>query len=125
METNGFWDLARTLFIILIVIFAIIILINIVVLSRTDRLQTDATASFNFLLITAFSMSIDFFANIFFWYMFGMCAWWFVFFKMQERVYCLLPAIDSYEVNYHPYDAMLISLTVFKFFSLFKKILFD
>jgi len=56
---------------------------------------------------------------MFFWYMFAMCAWWFVFFKMQERVYCLMPSLDSYDANYHPYDAMLISLTVFKFLSLF------
>jgi len=73
----------------------------------------------------AFSLSIDLFSNIFFWFMFAMTGWWFVFYKLQERVYCLMPALDSYAENYHPYDAMLISLVVLKFISIAKKIVLD
>lgn len=33
----------------------------------------------------------DYFSIMFFWYIFGVSLYWFVFFKMQERVYCFLP----------------------------------
>lgn len=72
----------------------------------------------------AIVIAMEMFTSIFFWYLFAMCSWWFVFYKLQDRVYCLLPSIsdDSYIKNYYPYDAMLISLTVIKFLQLLYKI---
>ena len=31
--------------------------------------------------------TLDFFSTIYFWYLFFMIGYWFVFYKMQERVF--------------------------------------
>ena len=54
-----------------------------------------------------------------------MCAWWFVFYKLQERVYCLLPPLGSFAENYQQYEGMLIALTVCKALAIFYKIVFE
>jgi len=41
-----------------------------------------------------------------FWYLFLMTGYWFVFFKLQERVYCFLPELNSFEINYEPFDIL-------------------
>ena len=35
-----------------------------------------------------------------------MTGYWFIFFKLQERVYCFLPDMNSFYVNYQPYDIL-------------------
>jgi len=76
-------------------------------------------------IIRGFTTLVELFANFFFWYTFAMTGWWFVFFKLQERVYCLLPALDTFDLNYYPYESMLIAVTVCKFLSLAYKINFE
>jgi len=44
------------------------------------------------------------FSTLFFWYIFAMTGYWFVFFKLQERVYCFLPGLNTYYENYYRYD---------------------
>lgn len=50
--------------------------------------------------------ALDLFSTLFFWYLFAMTGYWFVFFKLQERVYCFLPDMNSFYVNYQPYDIL-------------------
>lgn len=126
METSGFWSFANTFFTILIIAVAFLTMLQVFIRQRSDKLQVEAqSASMQFALIRSITAAMDIFSNIFFWYLFAMCAWWFVFFKLQQRVYCLLPALGSDDVNYHQYDSMLIALTVLKFLSLAYKIVFE
>lgn len=41
-------------------------------------------------------MAFDLFGTIFFWFLYAMTGWWFIFFKFQERVFVLMPDLDSY-----------------------------
>lgn len=43
---------------------------------------------------------IDFFSTIYFWYLFFMIGYWFVFFKLQERVYTFMPTHETYYDNF-------------------------
>jgi hypothetical protein len=78
---------------------------------------------FTFAKIITTTMEV--YSTIFFWYMFAMSAWWFVFYKMQSRVFCFMPGVETYTDNYKFYDDMLISVVVLKFISLWYSITFD
>jgi len=54
-----------------------------------------------------------------------MSAYWFVFYKLQDRVFCMLPPLNSFEENYAQYEGLLIALTTCKFLSLLYKIMFE
>ena len=47
---------------------------------------------------------IESFSALFFWFIFIASGWWFVFFKLQERVYCFLPGLNTYDDNYYFFD---------------------
>ena len=49
----------------------------------------------------------------------------FIFFKFQERVFVLMPDLDSYNTNYYSFDVLLGLVSVFKLMSLFFKIYFE
>ena len=80
---------------------------------------------FSSAFIRCLTLGLEVFSNIFFWYMFAMTGWWFIFYKLQERVYVFMPGLDSFEENYKPYDGMLIALTVCKFVAMLYKIIFE
>lgn len=44
MNTNGFWNMANTVFIVLIVLTGLIVIIYIFIQQRSDRLDTDTQA---------------------------------------------------------------------------------
>jgi len=46
METDGFWGLAKGLFVALMIVFAIILLVNMVVQSKSNRLEVDKAANY-------------------------------------------------------------------------------
>ena len=79
--------------------------------------QMELTQSLN----RAVTFGLGLYATIFFWYLVAMTGAWFVFFKLQERVYCFMPALDRKDV-YEYYDELLISLIVLKIFSVMVKI---
>ena len=122
MDTSGFWSLARAVFIILLVVLIFTVLVMICVYLKADRLEVDQAASMSNSIIKSFTIAVDMFSTIFFWYTFFATGWWFVFFKFQEAVYALMPGLDSYEENYKMYDVFLVVLTVMKFISLAYKI---
>lgn len=70
-------------------------------------------------------MAFDLFSTMFFWFLYAMTGYWFIFFKFQERVFVLMPDLDSYKLNYRPYDGMLGTVAICKFLSLGFKIAFE
>ena len=68
---------------------------------------------------------LDFFSTIFFWYLFFMIGYWFVFFKLQERVYCFLPTHKTYWENFEQYDWLFGWVTGAKLCYVMFKIYFD
>jgi hypothetical protein len=67
-------------------------------------------------------MTVDLFSTIFFWFLYAMTGWWFIFFKFQERVFVLMPDLDSYNQNYYHFDVLLGLVSSFKFLSMLYKI---
>jgi meckelin len=63
------------------------------------------------------------FSNICFWFLVILSGYWFVFFKMQERVFVLLP--DIYTSNYTPFVILFIGVLATKLISILYKIFFE
>lgn len=125
MDPEGFWSMATSIFIALIVTMSVIVLMYMCLHCKSERLETDSTASMQLAIFSGITTALDLFSTFFFWYLFGMCGYIFVFYKLQERVFCMLPPIDSYLENYSQYEGMLIAVTVCKFLSMFYKIVFE
>jgi meckelin len=71
--------------------------------------------------------ALDIFSSLMFWYLFLMTGYWFVFFKLQERVYCFLPAhegLENFQQNYRPYDILFGLVCSSKFVQVIFKIYF-
>lgn len=125
MNTQGFWNFAYAFFVTFMVIMAIVVVIKITINSQASRLTVDPAAKMQYMMAKSITMTMEIFSTIFFWFTFAMCAWWFVFYKLQSRVYCFMPGLDTYIENYKYYDDMLISLTVLKLISLLYNIVFE
>jgi hypothetical protein len=67
------------------------------------------------------TLGLDLYSRIFFWYLVGMTGYWFVFFKLQERVSCFMPSYDVTAI-YREYDDILISLICIKIFVMMTRI---
>jgi hypothetical protein len=102
--TEGFWQGATMAFWVLFGTMILLLIISTVVLSDRPELATDQNARVSYLVVKSLFVALDLFSYLYFWYIFAMTGYWFVFFKLQERVYCFLPAPDSWEINYLPYE---------------------
>lgn len=122
-ELNGFWDLARGFFITLIVVLVLILLIVAFVYRNADRLDVEASAGKAQFFGKIVAVAADAFSMIFFWYLFGVCAGWFIFYKMQSSVFCMMP-VDP-ELFKQQYDSMLTAVLIGRLLSLFYKIYFE
>jgi len=76
--------------------------------------------------MTTIFLLLELFSTVCFWFIVACTGWWFVFFKLQERVYYLMPMMTEaqYEENYKQFDKMVIFVTIAKFLSLAAKIVF-
>jgi len=119
-DSNDFEELRTVTFIVLMCIMGLMILFHFWKVQADDKVaggQVELTQSLN----RAVTFGLSLYSTIFFWYLVAMTGAWFLFFKLQERVYCFMPALDRKDV-YKYYDDMLISLIVLKIFSVMVKI---
>lgn len=105
--------------------FLIILLIVTFVLCDRPMLSQDPSANLTYNLIKTTVNALDTFSMMFFWYLVAATGWWFVFFKLQERVYCFLPELDSFWTNYRPYDILWGLVVSAKLVQVFFKIVFE
>lgn len=82
MDPEGFWKMASSIFIVLIVTMSLIVLMYMCLHCKSERLETDSTASMQLAIFSGITTALDLFSTFFFWYMFGMCAYIFVFYKL-------------------------------------------
>lgn len=87
-------------------IFILLLLIATAVLTTRPQLEDNFCANFWYMAVKTYINALDIFSTLMFWYLFLMTGYWFVFFKLQERVYCFLPELDSFKKNYEPYDIL-------------------
>jgi hypothetical protein len=101
METDGFWSFAGTIFWIILVITLLSIILDVYVTTSAETLTSSsqqasaAQADQCLWFIKAITISLEKFANILFWYLVAMSAWWFVFFKFQARLSVLMPDLPD------------------------------
>ena len=100
MDTAGFWAFSTNVFWILLSAMIVILCVNVAIQGRQERLQTDQRAQTQLAAFKGIISSLSLFSTFFFWYLFGMSAYWFVFYKLQDRVFCMLPPLDSFDENY-------------------------
>jgi meckelin len=71
-------------------------------------------------------VGIDVFSSIFFWFLVILSGYWFVFFKLQERVYVLMPSITSVTTdNYIAFNVVFGLVFGFKLLTIVYKIVFE
>jgi meckelin len=68
---------------------------------------------------------IDIFSTLFFWFLFALTGYWFIFFKLQERVYCFLPGLDTHDTNFIQFDILFATVAATKFILVLFKIIFE
>jgi len=69
--------------------------------------------------------TLDFFSTIYFWYLFFMIGYWFVFYKMQERVFLFVPTHETYWTNFEQYDWLFAWAAGSKLVTVLFKVYFD
>ena len=84
---------------VLVVLILILLAKSQVAISRMRSTGNDNDA-FRTGFIVFFVNLLDFFSTLYFWYLFFMIGYWFVFFKLQERVFCFIPTHKTYWENF-------------------------
>lgn len=67
---------------------------------------------------------MEVFSDIIFWFLVIISGYWFIFFKLQERVYVLLPPITT-DYDYTPFHAVFGTVLGTKVITLVYKIIFE
>lgn len=107
---DGFWQSTSAFFGITMTIVGLFGLLRLYNWSRRNsRLPGDAPVNFGFIL-RGISYMLSTFSTVFFWFLFAFSAYFFIFFKMQDRVHLLLP-VDREEYgsedDYYPFILVL------------------
>ena len=76
-------------------------------------------------IVKFFITTIHTFSSVFFWFLVILSGYWFVFFKMQERVFLLLPEVDHNSSIYYSFDVLFGLVCATKLISVLFKIYFD
>lgn len=124
MDTTKFWNVAKVIFIIINALFVILLIIQVIVWCRTPSLSNDDSAKCKYAIVNFFITAIDLYSYIFFWLLVIFAGYWFIFFKMEERVYLLLPALESTS-DYLPFNILFAVVIVCKLLTIIYKIAFE
>ena len=109
---------------VLVVLILILLAKSQVAISRMRSTGNDNDA-FRTGFIVFFVNLLDFFSTLYFWYLFFMIGYWFVFFKLQERVFCFIPTHKTYWENFEQYDWLFGWVTGCKLVYVIFKVYFD
>jgi meckelin len=96
-DTSGFWSLMGTCFGIVITMLVVALMAQLVVTQMQERLETDDNARMGYIIEKFVFSAIELFSYLMFWLMVLATGGLFIFFKFQERVYLLMPGLDSVE----------------------------
>ena len=126
MDTSNFWKTVSGLFIGCMVLFGIIVIVQVCIWQCSPTLSDDKSAKCKYAIVKIFLTGIDVFSNLIFWFMVLVAGYWFVFFKLQERVYVLLPQISkSNDSDYTPFNALFGAVLATKLLTILYKIVFE
>jgi len=115
MDIKGFWKTCKILFIIANIIVGVAAVFKTYVWSRFNPSRfygenwTVVMVS-RFIIITMKTWS-----DAMFFFLFVMTGYWFVFYKMQNTVYFLVPDPSSYPGDYRPFVIVFVIMVIFQF----------
>lgn len=125
VSTANFWSGASIALYFVISALIIVFIIVTVILNQTPQLSNDNNARCTYIFVKSLINLIDIFSTLFFWFLFALTGYWFIFFKLQERVYCFLPGLDTYETNFKQFDILFAAVAAAKFVLVLFKIIFE
>ena len=108
-----------------LVVFILIVIIKTQVMLSKPTLGQDSNDKCRAGIIATTINILDFFSTLYFWYIFFMTGSWFVFYKLQERVYCFIPTHITYWENFVQYDYLFGFVTASKLIFVLFKVYFD
>ncbi|CDW85678.1 meckelin isoform 4 [Stylonychia lemnae] len=126
MDMTNFWTTIGGLLIGLLVFFGIIVITQLVIWYQLPTLSDDVNAKCKYAIVKFIITGLDVYSQLFFWFLVIVTGYWFVFFKLQERVYVLLPTITgSSDNNYMPFNILFGTVLGTKIITLLYKIIFE
>lgn len=122
MDISSFWTVVTVLFILTNVLVGIISVFRTYVWSRFNPARFNpenwpVLLLFRFILnaMKTWSESMFFFLTV-------MSGYWFIFYKMQNSVYFLVPDPDTQPKDYKPFKIVFIIMVVFQFLTMLNTI---
>jgi len=125
MDTSQFWKVTKIMFGLCNGFFLVLLIAQMIIWNFTPQLNEDPAAFCKFAVVKFIFSAFDLYSYIFFWFMVIFTGYWFIFFKMEERVYLLLPELDTYGENYRPFDVLFGCVLGAKVFTIVFKITFE
>ena len=106
------------------IFFVVLLIAQMIVWNLTPQLSEDPSAFCKFAVVKFFFSALDLYSYLFFWFLVAFTGYWFIFFKMEERVYLLLPEINSL-MDYKPFYILFGCVIGSKLLTIIFKICFD
>lgn len=104
MNIESFLNTASAIFIILNILIVITVVVRMYV---WYKLNPPALSPDNYILWfiwTFFLKLFEWWGKVIFWFCWVVSAYWYIFFKLQYRVFVLLPPLDTWYENYRAFD---------------------
>lgn len=94
-DTEEYWSLATSFFIFVIVVALFSCLVKLYNKNRQPTFNGEGAESFGESSARMLIYFMASFAACFFWFLYVNCAYWYIFFKLQDTVYVLLPKQET------------------------------
>ena len=103
MDTTYFWSVATGLFIAGNIITGILTIFKLYLWTKYNSSSIDPESYCTNMIATGIMILIKTWGDIMFFFLFFVTGYWFVFFKMQETVFCLIPDPVASASEYSPF----------------------
>ena len=103
MDTGNFWSTVTGLFIATNVIIGVITVFKVYIWTKHNSSLMNPESYCTNMIIAGVIILIRIWGDIMFFFLFFVTGYWFVFFKMQDNVFCLIPDPITLAYEYYPF----------------------
>ena len=115
MNTSRFWRIALGVFIGMNILVLLITLARVYLWTKNNPSAHFRHSYTSKLIIQGLWYMSGTWSFIIFWFLLGITAYWFIFYKLQYHVYALVPPSDTYQYNYLPFVVVFSIVFVLQF----------
>ena len=94
-DISTFLNAMKIIFIIITVIVGLLVIYRTFVWIKMNPIELVENGYFLKLLLEIFYKAFKYIGKFYFWFTFGISAYWYFFYKLQFRVYYLMPPLDD------------------------------